>query len=264
MEVTPGRALTMKIRDEELLARLLALGSKARRAGSGSSVAGDEVARLLGLPEHELTPVTQAALHHLVEEVVGLRQTLEVTEARLAELERLADEDALAPVLNRRAFLRHLGRTISYIARYGAESSLLYFDLNGLKRINDDFGHAAGDKALLHVAETLLGNTRNSDLVGRLGGDEFGVVLARAGYGVAEAKALRLAAAVADRAVVHEGRTIAVEVACGVHELSPDEDPQRALAAADQAMYERKRATGLPRIDDRTGPADPAPPRLTR
>lgn len=240
----------MKIRDEELLARLRALGSKAR--ASPARLASDEVARLLGLPEHELTPSTQAALLHLVEEVVDLRQTLGATQARLEELERLADEDTLAPVLNRRAFLRHLDRTISYVARYGAEASLLYFDLNGLKRINDEFGHAAGDKALLHVAETLLGNTRNSDLVGRLGGDEFGVVLARAGLSVAEAKALRLAAAVAERAVSHEQRTIVVEVACGAHQLDPDEDPLAALAAADRAMYGLKRA-GARRPEDETG-----------
>ena len=233
----------MKIRDEELLARLRALGSKARRGlgPAGTRLGPDDVVPLLGLPEDELTPSVRAALVHLIEEVVELRQELARGHERLAELERLADEDALAPVFNRRAFLRHLGRTIGYIGRYKAESSLLYFDLNGLKAINDAFGHHAGDEALMHVAHTLLAQTRSSDLVGRLGGDEFGVILARAGAGIARLKAARLAEAVAARPVLVEEQSIGVRVAYGIYELKPGEEPQAALAAADHAMYEQKR-----------------------
>lgn len=234
----------MHIRDPELLARLRALGSKARHGSDPPPTRfdRDELVGLLGLSDQEVSPGALAALHHLVEEVAALRHRLDASQARLVELERLADEDALAPVLNRRAFLRHLGRTISYVARYGAASSLLYFDLNGLKRINDVFGHAAGDKALRHVAHTLLANTRSSDLVGRLGGDEFGVVLVRAGGRIAADKGERLAEEVAAVAVMHDGHAIPVDVACGVHPLDPSEDAEAALTAADRAMYASKRA----------------------
>jgi diguanylate cyclase (GGDEF)-like protein len=233
----------MKVRDEELLARLRALGGNAP-IGAAPSASGDDAVSLLGLPERELTPSVRAVLRHLIQEMAVLRRELGGTQSRLAELERLADEDALAPISNRRAFLRDLGRIIGYIERYGAACSLLYFDLNGLKSINDSFGHAAGDAALIHVAEVLLSNTRRSDIVGRLGGDEFGVLLARADEPAALAKARRLAETVAGSEFRWEAATIPISIAYGAHRLSPGEDPQIALAAADRAMYRHKRASG--------------------
>lgn len=234
----------MSIRDEELLARLRALGSRARR-GSITAATDDPVS-LLGLPEKDLTPSVRSALRHLIEEVAALRQELGFTQSRLAELERLADEDALAPISNRRAFLRDLARTIGYVERYGAACSLLYFDLNGLKAINDTFGHAAGDAALIHVAEVLLAHTRSSDVVGRLGGDEFGVLLTRADEAAAYHKAERLSDAVACTRLSWKGENIRISIAFGAHRLVAGEEPQVALAAADRAMYRQKRDRGRP------------------
>src|SRR5579875_145629 len=125
--------------------------------------------------------------------VVRLKAENAVLRARLAEAERLADHDALIPVLNRRAFSRELARTIAYCERYGAAASLVFFDLDGFKAVNDAHGHAAGDAALRAVAEVLTANVRDSDLVGRLGGDEFGVILAQANREVATIKAAALA-----------------------------------------------------------------------
>jgi diguanylate cyclase (GGDEF)-like protein len=238
----------MKIRDQELLARLRAFGSKVR--GSAAVVddpadeGSNEALRLLGLPAQELTPKVRSALGQLIGEVAELRHELLTTQRRLMELERLADEDSLAPISNRRAFVRHLARTITYVARYGAACSLLYFDVNGLKTINDTHGHAAGDAALIHVADILRGNTRTSDMVGRLGGDEFGVLLARANEIIATNKAQQLARVVAEARFTWDGRTVPISVAFGAHGLSPGEDAQAALAAADRAMYRQKRAHG--------------------
>jgi diguanylate cyclase (GGDEF)-like protein len=233
----------MSIRDEELLARLRTLGSRARRVSI--TAATDEAVGLLGLPEQELTPRVRAALRHLIEEVAGLRQSLASTRSRLTELERLANEDSLAPISNRRAFLGDLARMIGYVERYGAACSLLYFDLNGLKSINDTFGHAAGDAALIHVAEVLLAHTRSSDVVGRLGGDEFGVLLTRADELAAHGKAERLADAVALARLTCIGVVIPISVAFGALRLVGGEEPQVALAAADRAMYRQKRNAGL-------------------
>ena len=192
----------MKIRDQELLALLRAFGSKMRGAvavvDDAVDAGADDAVGLLGLPEQELTPKVRSALGHLIDEVADLRHELLTTQRRLMELERLADEDSLAPISNRRAFLRDLARTIKYVERYGVPCSLLYFDVNGLKTINDTHGHAAGDAALIHVADILRCNTRTSDVVGRLGGDEFGVLLARANEAIATNKAHQLARVVAD------------------------------------------------------------------
>jgi len=238
----------MTIRDEELLTRLRSLSSLARQSPEDpvgpAETGAEEALRLLGLDEDDLSPQARAVLLRLIEDVAGLREQLSVSLARLAEAERQANEDSLAPVSNRRAFLRHRARTIGYVERYGAASSLLYFDLNDLKSINDNHGHAAGDAALIHVAHVLRGHTRTSDVVGRLGGDEFGVVLTHADGDAALQKATALADAVATRKLVWHNEVIPVQVAYGAHSLGPGEDPQEALAAADRAMYAQKRDRG--------------------
>jgi diguanylate cyclase (GGDEF)-like protein len=236
----------MKIHDQELLARLRALGSKARgEAPAGLSAATadpDDAVGLLGLPEQELSPGVRSALGDLIAEVAELHKELVTAQGRLAELERLADEDSLAPVSNRRAFLRSLARAIGYVERYGAACTLLYFDVNCLKSINDRHGHAAGDAALVHVADVLRASVRTSDLVGRLGGDEFGVLMNRANGAPATHKAHLLAQTITRAPLVWKGQRIRMSVAYGAHGLAPGEDPQDALAAADRAMYRQKQA----------------------
>src|SRR3546814_16264467 len=112
-------------------------------------------------------------------DVYALRQELEEAHQRVGYLEQLADQDTLAPVLNRRAFIRELGRMAAFEERYGAAGAVLYFDVNDLKAINDRYGHAAGDAVLKQICEILLRETRASDVVGRLGVDEFGVIMAQ-------------------------------------------------------------------------------------
>ena len=114
----------------------------------------------------------------------------------MTDVERLADQDALLPIANRRAFVREMSRLASYSERYHTPASLVYFDINGFKAINDIHGHAAGDAALQSVAELLVQHVRESDTVGRLGGDEFGVILVHADEAVANTKAQSLADAI--------------------------------------------------------------------
>ncbi len=196
---------------------------------------------MLGIPANEMTPKVQQAIMALVQEVESLRQELARTHARLSEMERLADEDSLAPVPNRRAFVRELSRMISFTERYGGVNSLIYFDVNGLKQINDHFGHSAGDALLVHVAEFLTRNVRESDIVARLGGDEFGILLAQAPEERAHAKAASLAQTLEESSFVWDGHRIPVHAAYGVYAFTAGVDVKTALDAADRAMYERKR-----------------------
>jgi diguanylate cyclase (GGDEF)-like protein len=166
-----------------------------------------------------------------------LRAELAATQRRLAELEVLADRDPLTPVLNRRAFLRELQRTLAYCERYETEASLAFFDMDGFKAVNDRFGHAAGDAALQWVAAVLAAHVRESDLVGRLGGDEFAVVLAHAGLETAEPKARQLASAVEADPVVFEGHAIPLRVSFGVRALAPGMTAAELIAEADAAMF---------------------------
>lgn len=178
---------------------------------------------------------------NLAAEVARLRRQLAQAQRRIAELEHLADRDMLTPLLNRRAFAREMSRLLLRCGRCDIAASLIYFDLDDLKSINDRLGHDAGDAALLHVARLIVAHVRACDLVGRLGGDEFGVVLLGADGSAAERKAQRLAAALAAQPLWWQGRPIALGMAFGVCPLSADMEVPAILARADRAMYRRKR-----------------------
>lgn len=188
-------------------------------------------------PDAAETPDLQA----LIAEREALRRELEEAKTQIAQLERLADEDALTPIANRRAFVRELTRMIAFTKRYGVPSSVVYFDVNGMKQINDNHGHLAGDAALRLVAKTLLENVRSSDIVGRLGGDEFGVILAHTSEDQAKHKAEALSEALTAAPLRWGGVDIRVSAAHGVYAFTANDDPQVAIEAADRAMYRQKR-----------------------
>jgi diguanylate cyclase (GGDEF)-like protein len=221
--------------------RASALVSPRAASGPASATPLDSAA-FLGLGEADLTPQVQAALTTLLGEIDELRKEVGRLRARLFEAEALADQDPLTPLLNRRAFVRELGRVIAFIQRYGGPASLIYFDLDGFKAVNDQFGHAAGDMALGAVAERLAANVRESDVVGRLGGDEFGVILVHADLATAAAKAAVLAESI-QSAPAHCGDwLVPLKISYGVGKIVPGLGAEQALAAADAAMYARKRA----------------------
>ena len=208
---------------------------RAERAAAAESAGADA-------PESELSPKVREVVRGLRAEVETLQSELAEARAKVAYLERLADQDTLVPVVNRRAFTRELSRTMSYARRYQVPCSVLYFDLNELKDINDTYGHGAGDAALVRIAETLIASVREFDIVGRLGGDEFAVILVHVdGKGAAE-KAAALAAAVEAAPHVYRGIEIPVSVAFGSYQFRPDENVDHAIDAADRAMYARKRS----------------------
>lgn len=195
----------------------------------------------LGLSEAELSPNVRAALSALLKEVRSLRDELDRTRKRIQHLERVADEDAMLPIANRRAFVRELTRIISFSERYGSPGSVLYFDLNGMKQINDRFGHPAGDAALRHFAHVLVNNVRDSDVVGRLGGDEFGVILAQADSVQAQEKAAQLIGVIARSPLFWDGNEITLSCAVGLHEFHAQQSADDALSQADASMYQAKR-----------------------
>lgn len=117
---------------------------------------------------------------------------------------------------------------------------MLYFDINGFKDINDTHGHAAGDEALQHVATLLAENIRVFDIVGRLGGDEFGVILAQAGTESAHEKAASLSVLIENTPFTWEGHSLPLAVSYGAYFFSGSEDAGEALQLADQAIYAQK------------------------
>ena len=218
-----------------------AVDSAPKRPRAAPRAAVSDTAKpKLTLAKNTATDVV-SELARLRAERAAMQRELEDARARIIQLERLADEDSLAPIANRRAFVRELSRMIAFTRRYGPPSSVIYFDVNGMKQINDTHGHPAGDAALRHVAEILSNNVRESDVVGRLGGDEFGVLLAQTNQEQANAKASSLAQAIGSTALSWGKHEIKLSAAFGVYSFTGSDDAQVAIEAADQAMYKQKR-----------------------
>lgn len=144
------------------------------------------------------------------------------------------------PVVNRRAFVREINRAKAYAERYGGTNCLLYLDIDGMKQLNDQHSHATGDAALMTLADILQQNVRASDLVGRLSGDEFGVLLAQADSKTAGEKTLRLQELIKQARIKLADSTITLSTTFGVVEVTSKMSATDALEQADKAMYDRK------------------------
>ena len=174
-------------------------------------------------------------------EIKRLNEELLRAEWRIAELEARADIDPLLDILNRRGFERELRRALAYVARYGTPAVLMFIDLDDFKTINDRYGHAVGDALLKVVASQLAARVRASDVVGRLGGDEFGVLLWHIDAARAAAKAQELERIVGQAGITHGSARLAVGASAGTVPLAPALEPAALIDAADRAMYARKR-----------------------
>ena len=197
---------------------------------------------ILGIPDSEMTPRVQTAIMTLLSEVSDMRKEIELAQRRISELENLADMDSLLPISNRRSFVREMSRMISYSERYGINSSLLYIDMNDLKVINDTYGHAAGDAALIKLAAIISNNLRDSDIFGRLGGDEFGIILPKANENDAQNKAKKLIEKIQNSDFSWEGTKIKLNVAYGIYPIQSGESADQALDGADKKMYTHKQS----------------------
>ena len=202
----------------------------ARLAGETSPLLQE-----LGLRRRDVSEAGLEVLARLTAELAELK-------AKLEAAEELADRDTLAPVSNRRAFLRELHRTMSEVERYKTPAAVIYIDLDGFKAVNDAYGHSAGDAVLRHVGLLLLDSVRESDVVGRIGGDEFGIILNRATAPEAQTKAQALSDKINSSAILHAGVPHRIRASVGVHSIAMVEDPETALARADEAMYAEKHA----------------------
>lgn len=198
---------------------------------------------MLGIPAEEMTQSVTLAVSALMEKLDDVSRELTRTKESLAELERLVDVDCVAPIPNRRAFMRRLSWAIAMHERYNHPSSILYFDLNNFKDINDVYGHAAGDLAIRHISQLLMDNLRESDFLARIGGDEFAIIMYYANEEAAKERGRRIADKVRQSSFVFNGKPISVTTAYGVYSLKHGDDAEAALAHADMAMYVDKRRT---------------------
>ena len=197
----------------------------------------------LDLGDETIPKEARDAIKQLIFEINALREEIEANNDRVAVLETLADSDPIVPAVNRRAFVREISRAKAYAERYGGTNCLLYLDIDGMKQLNDQHGHTTGDPALMTLADILQQNVRASDLVGRLSGDEFGVLLAQADSKTAEEKTLRLQELIKQAKIKLADSTITLSTTFGVVEVTSKMSATDALEQAHKAMYDRKQNT---------------------
>lgn len=176
-----------------------------------------------------------------VEMIVGL--SVDVTEQKRAEAElrRLATTDALTGLANRRHFLERTEQELDRVRRYATPSAFIMLDIDHFKRINDTWGHLTGDAVLRRMALVLAEAVRATDLVGRLGGEEFGVLLPETDMDAALKLAERLRVAVTEAVVETEGEMLRFSASFGVTLLhADDENVDMPMARADAALYASK------------------------
>jgi diguanylate cyclase (GGDEF)-like protein len=184
----------------------------------------------------------EATIARLLAAATAAEQKLHMAQARVAELESLVSTDPLTGLANRRGLEIFLTRHIALAARRHETSALVFIDLDGLKAINDTFGHDAGDRAICHAATVLAGVVRATDFAARLAGDEFVAVLDNAGEEAADACMQRylsalLAAPVEIRPDVH----LSLRASYGVATYASGVSVGSLLARADARMYAMKR-----------------------
>jgi diguanylate cyclase (GGDEF)-like protein len=150
-----------------------------------------------------------------------------------------ATTDSLTGLYNRRAFLDRLKQVSGQLESDNNKASILMLDVDGFKQINDRFGHATGDRVLSLLAQTIRASLRRGDIAGRLGGEEFGILLPREGMDGGLALAERLRLAVESQRLPELGAELRISVSIGVAEWN-DQGFEEMLRHADKALYQAK------------------------
>jgi diguanylate cyclase (GGDEF)-like protein len=160
----------------------------------------------------------------------------------MAELTQMAEQDALTSLLNRRSFCRDAEKKCGEILRYGGKAFFMMIDIDFFKKVNDTYGHLAGDEVLRAVSRTLSQRFRKTDLVGRYGGEEFCVFLFMKDESVVAGITENCRKMIENLVIPFEDKTIHVTVSIGMAEFpcGGNQTLMELIAQADAALYEAK------------------------
>ena len=237
-----GQVVDALVEDARKLLRLPSVEIRSAPPGTGeigAQLRDGQHDRWIVAPSRHRARSTTTADQQALEAMVAVSSDafarLQLTE----DMTFLARHDLLTNLPNRGLLLDRVEHALQMSRRRGSRIALLFVDLDGFKPVNDRFGHAAGDRALLMVAEALAANVRSSDLVGRLGGDEFGILLEDVRLDEVDSACERILTALS--AGVHvAGHELSLSASIGVASGDNSETAESMLRNADLAMYEAK------------------------
>jgi diguanylate cyclase len=195
------------------------------------------------------TQIVRAEIDASRTELAAARRQAEAYEARVRELEReltqvsaLVQKDPLTQALNRRGLEEAFRVETARATRYQAPLALALLDLDDFKKLNDSLGHVGGDRALIHLVQTMQATLRPTDLVARLGGEEFAVLLPATAADEAGQAIERVRDELARSPFVFDGRRATLTFSAGVAAWRTHEPLEDLLRRADRALYDAKRA----------------------
>jgi diguanylate cyclase len=195
------------------------------------------------------TKATQDETLRSRDEMMAARQEVQEAEARIVELEskleqmsELVREDQLTGSLNRRGLEDVFDREMARSARRSAPLCIAMLDLDDFKRLNDTYGHAAGDQALIHVVRVIKDTLRSMDVIARFGGEEFMIVLPETPLDEAIHTVTRVQRELTKRIFMHDNQRLLLTFSAGVAMRAPNEDQQALIKRADDALYKAKKA----------------------
>lgn len=202
--------------------------------------ATEQMRRLCEIHSFRHQPDYKGFIAQILNLAAQAEQRIAEQEARIQHLESLSTTDELTGLLNRRGFTDGLNRALQAARRYDEEGVLTFIDLDGFKAINDTHGHEAGDLILRRVSELLLGNVRKTDLVARIGGDEFAVLFVHAVKQVGRKRAEILRQILNASTLSYNGAMVPVRASLGCADYSCWSQPDEIMRKADRAMYREK------------------------
>jgi diguanylate cyclase (GGDEF)-like protein len=245
-------AVLLFVLEEKLVAQLESLNRKIKQI----TVSGDLSMRLDMHGKDELSELAGTVNAMLCAVQKAKFELLQAQES----LRFHAEHDSLTGVLNRRAIRDVLRRELARCRRENQTLGLMLADVDHFKRINDRYGHGAGDAALVTVVQRISSTLRSYDLVGRYGGEEFLIIAPGCDLEVTQKLAHRIRSAVGDEPIDLGNERATVTLSMGVTLGTAESDPEFLVAAADSAMYEAKR-NGRNRIEAGLGlpVAEPEP-----
>jgi len=199
-------------------------------------------ALLLARARQQPISITPETVQDILAYVAEKEQSLSDLRGRVADLERLLETDELTGLLNRRGFEAAAGRALANASRHKESGVLALIDLDAFKRVNDGFGHAAGDAALRHVGRILNESIRATDYAARLSGDEFAILWVRADVSALRRRVRDLKLRLNSATLPWDGATIAIKASTGTAVYGATTTLDDLMRRADKAMYRRKRA----------------------
>lgn len=236
-------------RNREVFARLYELSTRVAADVGKHTNRVEEINEELASVKTSESDVVVTAVARLIQTNQQMQKQLADAQERLREQARQMESsaaeartDALTGLANRRAFDQETSRRHAELQRYGKNVSLLLIDVDHFKRFNDVYGHQAGDRVLIGLAQVFLQEARQSDLVARYGGEEFSFVLPNTTAAEAQRLAERVRLAVETRRFPFDGTDLQVTISLGAAQLGIGEEVPAWIRRADAALYAAKKA----------------------